>query len=301
MPKVSVVIPCYNSGKYLGDTIHSILAQDYTDYEIIVVNDGSTDHFTLDKLEIYTQHPRISILTQANKGGATARNTGIAHAQSPWILIIDADDYIAPHFISLGADILSAQDKVGVVTSYARQINAWLPPIYPSGGDFVHALFDNVSLSMSMFRKKCWTDTAGFDENMRLGDEDWDFWIRVCKHWKIHVIPQYLFYYRITRGSVYQSFTVHHMPSIRKYIYTKYQEAYAQHFVSLVWVAVKVLRKSPYLIPDPPYQFVLACKDNLSYTYPLFKFCYKYILLPIYSVSRYIRNQLFGEPLETRF
>ena len=301
MTKVTVVIPCYNTGKYIGETLASILAQDYREYEIIVVNDGSTDSFTIDKLAIYAKHPRISILDQENQGLSAARNSGIAKAQSPYILIIDADDYIAPNFMSLSMEVLSNQSKVGVVTSYARQIHVLRPPILPSGKGFAHALLQNPSLSMSLFRKTCWEDTGRFDEKMTAGCEDWDFWIRVCKNWQIHVIPQYLFYYRITAASMYQSLTAPHKLLILRYIYTKHREAYARYFPSLLWIMVRILCKSPYLLPKLPYQFVLACRDHVPYAYSILKFCYRYVLLPIYFLFRYTRNQLFGEPLESHF
>jgi len=98
MPLVSIIIPCYNQGRYLAESIGSVLASDFTELEIIVVDDGSTEPETrriLDMLE----YPKTRLIRRANGGLAAARNSGIAEAQGRYILPLDADDRIGPEYL----------------------------------------------------------------------------------------------------------------------------------------------------------------------------------------------------------
>ena len=97
MPAVSVVIPCYNQGQYLAEAVASVNAQTFTDWEIVVVDDGSTDPTTQRLLTAFT-HPRARLVRSANGGLAAARNLGISHAAGRFILPLDCDDRIAPTY-----------------------------------------------------------------------------------------------------------------------------------------------------------------------------------------------------------
>lgn len=99
MPEVSIIIPVYNTERYLADCLSSILAQTYTDYEAIIVNDGSTDK-SIDIIEPFAaKDNRIVIIHQENRGLSEARNTGIKAAQGKWITFVDSDDMLAPTFL----------------------------------------------------------------------------------------------------------------------------------------------------------------------------------------------------------
>ena len=95
MPKVSVIIPCYNAGEWIDEAVDSVLSQTYKDYEIIIVNDGSSDPLTQEKLRSY-ESSSIQVIHQENKGPAAARNTGIRSARGEYILPLDADDMLVP-------------------------------------------------------------------------------------------------------------------------------------------------------------------------------------------------------------
>src|SRR5215213_6636466 len=99
-PRVTIVIPCFNLGEYLADTIDSVLAQTFQDFEIIVVNDGSTDERT-NRIISDLSHPKIRTIATANQGLARARNSGIAGAAGDYILPLDADDKIAPTYLRM--------------------------------------------------------------------------------------------------------------------------------------------------------------------------------------------------------
>ena len=99
--KVSIIIPCYNAGKYLGECLESVLAQDEQDFEVIVIDDGSADH-TLDVASEYAlRDDRVHVYHQENRGVSAARNLGLAHACGEWVTFVDGDDLIAPDMLSV--------------------------------------------------------------------------------------------------------------------------------------------------------------------------------------------------------
>ncbi|HNX59960.1 MAG TPA: glycosyltransferase family A protein, partial [Spirochaetota bacterium] len=133
MPKVSVIIPCYNQGIYVDEAVDSVLRQTFDDYEIIIVNDGSTDEITNEKLKSYCR-PRTRVLTTENQGLAEARNTGIRNSSGVYILPLDADDVIAETYLEKAVAILDGNQKVGIVYSramlFGERSGEWRLPVY---------------------------------------------------------------------------------------------------------------------------------------------------------------------------
>src|SRR5262249_32672545 len=132
MPKVSVIIPCFNQGQFVDEAVASVLAQTYRDFEIIVINDGSTDEATNRKLAAY-DYPQAQVMHTANQGAAGARNTGIAATSGQYILPLDADDRIAPTYLERAVAALEADARVGIVYCQAElfgeESGPWqLPP-----------------------------------------------------------------------------------------------------------------------------------------------------------------------------
>ncbi len=194
--KVSVIIPCYNQFKFLQDAVYSAWdALRYDEGEIIIVNDGSTDQF--DFTSVFPVHPQLHYLTKENGGLSSARNFGIKHAAYEWILPLDADDKINKRFIE---DADEVQKQTG-----ADVIGSWMETF----GDYVklHKAIQNPTYTgfstanrincCSFFRKSMWESIGGYDENMRDGYEDWEFWLSAAeKGFKFEVIQDVLFYYR---------------------------------------------------------------------------------------------------------
>ncbi|MBI3519556.1 MAG: glycosyltransferase family 2 protein [Bacteroidetes bacterium] len=130
-PLISIVIPCYNGSNHIGETIGSILSQDEVRFEIIIVDDGSTDD-SKTKIDSFLD-PRICYLYQNNKGVSAARNNGFVHAKGTYVIFFDADDIMTPHFLSsrvnklkdnLDLDFISGEvqkfDENGLITGYYR-------------------------------------------------------------------------------------------------------------------------------------------------------------------------------------
>lgn len=122
-PKFSIIIPVYNTETYLSKTLDSILSQDYQDFEIICINDGSTDN-SLALLEDYKKKDnRITVLNQSNQGVATARNLGLEHAKNEYIVFVDSEDFVTPNWLKDCSKALSEDTDIvifGLKTYYEK-------------------------------------------------------------------------------------------------------------------------------------------------------------------------------------
>lgn len=196
MPRVSVVIPCYNHGQYVDEAVDSIVNQTFQDVEILVINDGSTDPLTNEKLRHYNK-PRTTVFHTKNQGLAATRNYAIREkARGDYILALDADDFFDSTFLEKAVRVLDQQPEVGVVACGIRYFGAETRKIMPPGGDVRVCLAKSGTIGSSFFRRVCWEQAGGYNEQIE-AYEDWDFYLRVLKRdWLLHVIPEYLLHYR---------------------------------------------------------------------------------------------------------
>ncbi|MGE5107173.1 MAG: glycosyltransferase family 2 protein [Sphingobacteriales bacterium] len=229
MPLVSVVIPCYNDGQYLDDSVGSILHQSFDDYEILIVNDGSTDAATIQKLGSFN-HPKIKVLHKENGHLSSARNYGIKNAVGDIIVTLDADDMYERKFIKKGVAILQKDKTVGAVTCYLKSFGLKTNKWKPLGGDLKNFLYRQESCASAMFRKECWERIGGYDEQMKTGYEDWEFWIRLtAAGWKVEVLDDYLLNYRVTDKSMLLTQSEPNRAKIIDYIMEKHRDLYWQN------------------------------------------------------------------------
>lgn len=232
---VSVIIPCYNHGRYLNDALSSIAEQTYQNIEIIVVDDGSDDQETIDILKDLDL-PKASVYHKENGGASSARNYGIKKSRGEYILTLDADDKFAPDFLQKALAVLKKQPNTGMVTSFQVRFgpNRNNTKNYLKGGDVTDFLTKNHCHASLLYRYQCWLDAGGYDEDIP-GFEDWDFAIGVTKHgWIVHSIPEFLSYYRDIEGSVFDT----HLkisPKIIKYMVEKHKEIYQKHIVDVIY------------------------------------------------------------------
>lgn len=176
-PKVSIIIPCYNYGKFLDKAVDSVLNQTFQDFEIIIINDGSTDDYTNKLLSNY-QKPKTKVITIQNSGVSKARNIGISEAQGEYIFPLDADDYIEREYLEKASKILDEKSNVGIVTANHRKVGAkHYTTIYTY--NFPDILVNNTIHNSSLFRKSDWEKIKGYKENMMHGLEDHDFWLSI--------------------------------------------------------------------------------------------------------------------------
>ncbi|WP_417912911.1 glycosyltransferase family 2 protein [Candidatus Electronema sp. TJ] len=202
MPIVSAVIPCYNHGEYIDRAVDSVLNQTIKDIEIIIVNDGSTDDYSKEKLKNYNK-PKTKVLHTDNNGPSAARNIGISHANGMYVLALDADDYFLPTFLEKAVVVFEQQANVGVVACGIQQFGLDSSRKMPRGGDVRSFLTPSGLAGSALLRKICWEQIGGYNESMKTaGYEDWNFWLDITKRgWIVHVIDEYLFCYNWQNGS----------------------------------------------------------------------------------------------------
>lgn len=235
--EVSIVVPCYNHAKYLGEALQSILDQTYKNWECIIVNDGSPDDTENVAKEWCAKDARFNYLYKENGGLSNARNYGIKNAKGKYILTLDADDKFEPTFIEKAQKILLNNQEIGIVCSWGyRFIEERTFGLFkPNGNTLKDFLFFNSGIASSLFRKECWEKTKGYDENMKFGYEDWEFYISVCKlGWKVHAIQEPLFFYRQHHISMRTVALNNYDAGIKKYIYNKHKELYKEYYDDLI-------------------------------------------------------------------
>jgi len=203
--KISVL---FCGEKYLSETIHSVLNQTYRNYELVIVDDGSKDGTLAAIKGFREQNPTkiARILEQENLGPSRARNRGIAEAKGELILTLDADDQISFDYLEKTVAEFQRDPSAAVVFTeavfYGHKNKIWalkdvsVPDLFMRNQVNVTALF----------KKKCWEDVSGYDENLP-GYEDWDLWIRFAlNEYKFSRIPEPLFLYRhVVNSRAYKS------------------------------------------------------------------------------------------------
>lgn len=193
---VSAIIPCYNYGKYLDFSVNSILEQTYQDVEIIIVDDGSDDAYTIQKLNTYNK-PKTKVIQREKGYPAAARNTGFKHASGDYILVLDADDLLEKTFLEKAVMCLDEEANIGAVSSYVLDFGYVDSVWRPTGGGIENFKYKINCGSAALVRRKAWEECGGYNEKFIHIYEDWNFWIDITKRgWNIRVIPELLFYYR---------------------------------------------------------------------------------------------------------
>jgi glycosyltransferase involved in cell wall biosynthesis len=200
MPKVSVIIPCYNQGMYIDEAIDSVLNQTLQDFEIIIVNDGSTDEFTNKKLKDYSK-PKCKVIHTNNQGLPSARNNGIMMSSGEYILPLDADDKIGSRYLEEASRVLDERKDIGIVYCnadyFGEKSGKWELPEYTED----KMLTMNLIFCTALFRKKDYLETTGYNPNMIYGWEDWDFWLSLLERdKKVHKLQGIHFFYRIKKS-----------------------------------------------------------------------------------------------------
>lgn len=182
MPHATVVIPCFNHGRFVGDAVASALAQTDAEIRVVVVDDGSDDGTTPQACDLLAEQfgEHVRVIHQPNSGLPGARNRGAAEAGTEYLVFLDADDTIAPDFVSkLAAAIDHASDRV-VSHAYCQETltdrahGTWRVPDW----DPELLLITNLHPVTCLVRREVFEELGGFDATMTGGYEDWEFWVR---------------------------------------------------------------------------------------------------------------------------
>lgn len=269
MPKVSVIIPSYNCGRFVIDAVTSILNQSYKDCEIVVIDDGSTDN-TREVLSVFIEKKNITYLYQANQGVGAARNSGIMASTGDYITFLDADDTLTEDSVEKRLRFAVQHPEVGLVFSdYFHQRSesdmtisdhAYLIKRFPNlmfhnpeGIIFTGNIEDyfevpfNIWTGTVLVKREVFDKVGRFRTDVRITD-DRDMWIRIAEHFRVGYINSALAYYKHFRGNLTTSVPVKYFGerlSFLQELLTKYRNnrkiylvirerlAYAHHDIGL--------------------------------------------------------------------
>lgn len=202
MPKVSVIIPTYNRAQYIGETVRSVLQQTYKDYEVVVVDDGSTDD-TLKRLDEF--EGQIRVVEQPNSERAVARNNGIKNSSGEYVALLDSDDLWFPYKLEKQVKVLDENYRVAMCYGQSLRIDDKSNQIKParrqlqgfSGSVFEKFLIRNFVVSATpLARRRDIENIEGF-QTKYIPYEDWEFWARLSLQGDFHYINEPLASYRI--------------------------------------------------------------------------------------------------------
>jgi len=207
MTSVSVIIPTYNRAPLLPVALRSVLAQTFQDFEIIIVDDGSTDE-TRQVVEPYLSDARIRYIYQSNHGVSGALNTGFNAAQREFITQLDSDDCWEPELLTTLLARFDGHPEIGVVYARVQAMDKDGQPLAPilgaeghfPGQTFLSLLYGNfVCTIAAVMRRACFQQVGGLDESLN-GIEDWDIWLRLARVTQFKFVNQILAHYRIHGG-----------------------------------------------------------------------------------------------------
>ncbi|MBI4722737.1 MAG: glycosyltransferase [Candidatus Stahlbacteria bacterium] len=201
-PIVSVVMTTYNNGKYLKEAINSILNQTFSEFEFIIINDGSTDNSQY-IIDSYKDNRIISLKHKTRLGVPKSRNKGMKVAQGEYIAVMDADDISLPNRLELQVKFLDENSHIGLLGSYYFIIDGagnFLKSVKPvlTNNELQTKLMEGnpIAHGSIMFRKECLNTIGGYREKFRYS-HDYDLILRIAEHFQIANIPELLYKYRI--------------------------------------------------------------------------------------------------------
>jgi len=231
VPAVSVIVTCYNLGRYLDEAVESVLAQTCRDFEILIVDDGSTDPDTQSVLAHYAR-PKTRVIRTDHRGIAAARNTGLQESTGHYICILDADDRLLPQFFERTIDVLQRDSTLTFCSTWLRTFGDEHWDWTPTRCDIPTLLWEDTVLTASPVRRDAVVAIGGFDTGMpEQGDDDWDLWLGlVAAGYRGTILPEVLFEYRRRAVSTSRHcwYGPGHLPLLR-YRVAKYKQLYAQH------------------------------------------------------------------------
>lgn len=232
-PLVSVVLPCFNAHRHLQETLDSVRAQTFRDFEIVVVDDGSNDPDTLAFLERIGDDVRL--IRQRNYGLPAARNTAFRHARGTYVLPLDCDDWLEPTFLERAYAKINRMPARSFVFSHLS-LTGDLSGTVEKKYNYFEQLFLNQLPYCLLLPKAVWHELGGYDESMRRGYEDWEFNIRLGRHGVFgEPLGEPLFHYRVSQSGMLKSISGPRHGTLWRDIQKKNRRAYRLNALVADW------------------------------------------------------------------
>nr|WP_315217628.1 glycosyltransferase family A protein [uncultured Flavobacterium sp.] len=270
MPKVSIIVPCYNQAQYLDEALQSVLDQTYEHWECIIVNDGSPDHTEEIANKWIAKDSRFLYLYKVNGGLSSARNAGIAMAKGGFILPLDADDRISNQYVVLALNAFERDNSLKVVyckaEKFGNESGIWDLPLFSMKG----IATQNMIFCSSMYRKSEWERVGGYDMNMINGFEDWEFWIALLKNGgNVKCVDCIGFYYRMKPNSMIQVLDKEKKKKLHEYMSIKHADFFVEQlgsFMHLNLEAERAKTKWHYKLKKKKFVVDVFCATFLGFT-----------------------------------
>jgi glycosyltransferase involved in cell wall biosynthesis len=235
IPTTSFIVTCHNLGAYLDEALDSLYAQTVQDFEVVVVNDGSTDGATC-RLLADLNRPRTRVVHSERRGLPGARNFGARHAGGRYLCMVDADDLLEPTYLERSLAAIESRPDVAFASHWLRAFGDEAWDWTPADCGFPALLHANTVNGAALLRREVFDRVNGFDESMLDGCEDWEFWIRVVDAGYAGVIiPEFLFRYRRRADSMSRAMhAVPGMPALYRQLVERHPDVFARHLVELL-------------------------------------------------------------------
>ena len=237
---IEAVITSYNQGSMLMEAIQSVCNQTLLPKRIIIVDDGSTDKYSLNTLNNIRNNSHlpvpITIHFQENKGVSAARNTGIDKTQSSMILIVDGDDKLEAEYIENVNKLLCDNSTMVIASSWMHTFGVLDAIVCPTGGNIVPFLSHNCCPATHILRKKAYEQCGGYDETMRSGFEDWDFFLSMLEttpEAHIGIVEKPLINYRTAHASANIK-SMDKRLELMRYIIEKHKRSYSNNMTNVL-------------------------------------------------------------------
>ncbi|WP_406684231.1 glycosyltransferase family 2 protein [Seonamhaeicola sp. MEBiC1930] len=245
---ISIIVPCYNQAQYLNEALQSVLNQSFTDWECIIVNDGSTDNTETISNKWVKKDSRFKYLFQDNSGLSSARNLGVKNSESEFVLPLDADDKIGEDYLKLAYQEFKQNEDLKVVYCEAMKFEGSNEKWELQEFSLNNLSRENMIFCSALFRKEDWEAVGGFDVNMIYGWEDWEFWISVLKNGgQVKKIESIQFYYRVKDQSMLKAMDAEKIKKAEAYLSIKHSDFFVEHLGSFSSLLRKIDRvKSDY-------------------------------------------------------
>lgn len=227
-PLVSIIIPVFNDEKYIEETLESVKNQEYTNWQCIIVNDGSTDNSETIIKNYITNNIQFIYLSKENSGVSDTRNFGIEKCSGEYILPLDSDDLISTTYLKEAITVFNKNPETALVYCNANFFGEKNSKFKLQKYVYEDLVLSNSIFCSAIYRKSDFMNTNGYDINLKLGLEDWEFWItflnaesKVVKLDKVH------FFYRIktnSRNRIHDD--AEKINAIHEYIFQKHKTLY---------------------------------------------------------------------------